>query len=185
MVLTQKLTPEVFLSLPRRGTIAPNENGTVGLYDVSTHEFGTGTKKEWRVMDLATGVSRQLTDDSKVHDANWLPGSIDHVVWLRDADDGVTQLVLVDTDNPSIFSTVVAEFDGEVKHLKLKAFDDGTIAFAVVGLVGDGGNLFNEKKQPKASSARIYDDMNVREVSNTPHPSPTDAAPDVGGISCC
>ncbi len=30
--------------------------------------------------------------------------------------------------------------------MKLRAFDDGTIAFAVVGLVGDGGNLHNEKR---------------------------------------
>ncbi len=164
MVLTQKLTPEVFLSLPRREVSVPNANGKVGLYYVSTHEFGKGTKKEWRVMDLDTGSSRQLTEDEKVHDVNWLPGSIDLVVWLRDAGEGITPLVMADIDNPTIFTSVIIEFDGGVKHLKLKAFDDGSIAFAVVGLVGDGGNLFNDEKVKKPSTARIYDDVNVREV---------------------
>ncbi len=91
--------------------MVPNENGTIGLFDVSTHEFGQGTRKEWRLMDLSTGASRQLVEDDKVHDVNWLPGSVDLVVWLRDAEDGTTQLVLVDIDSPSAFSSIIAEFD--------------------------------------------------------------------------
>jgi hypothetical protein len=164
MVVMRKLTPEVFLSTPRRGEMVPNGNGSLGLYSVSTHEFGQGTKKEWRVMDLATGSSRQLTEDDKVHDANWLPGTADMVVWLRSADQGVTQLVITDIDSPSALTSVVAEFDGGVQHLKLKLLDDGSIAFAVVGLAGDGGNLHNEDKVTQLSTARIFDDLRVREV---------------------
>jgi hypothetical protein len=170
MVITQKLTPEAFLSLPRRGVLVPNENGTAGLYNVSTHDFGNGTKKEWRVMDLESGTSRQLTEDGKVHDVNWLPGSVDMVVWLKDAGEGVTQLVIADIDSPDVLFEVVAEFDGAVNSLKVKGFEDGSIAMAVVGLVGEDGNLFNEKKVKKASTARIFDSAMVREVCRGLHP---------------
>jgi hypothetical protein len=169
MVLTERLTPETFLSSPRRGVIAPNSNGTLGLYSVSTHEFGKGTKKEWRVMDLATGSSFQLTEDEKIHDVKWLPGSHDTLIWLRSAEHGITELSIIHLpgrDGRVAVTAYVGTIEAPVEGLKVKALDQLSFAVAVVGLADNDGRLYNEEdpKNKQLSTARIYDDINVREV---------------------
>ena len=169
MVLTELLTPETFLSLPRRGVMAPNTNGTLGLYSVSTHEFGKGTTKEWRVMDLGTGTSSfRLTDDEKVHDVNWLPGYHRTVIWLRSGEKGFTEVVVTEAGDAKSRgqSHRVGDVEAPVQGLKLKALGDGSIALAVVCLAGEQGGMYNEEAEEnrQLSTARIYDDINVREV---------------------
>lgn len=169
MVLTERLTPETFLASPRRGAIAPNSNGTLGLYSVSTHEFGKGTTKEWRVMNLATGSSVQLTDDDKVHDVVWVPGSTDTVLGLRSAAYGVTEMFIANLPGAGGHVEVTDYFaviDAPVEGLKVKALDDRSFAVAVVGLADSEGRLYNEVKPENKplSTGRIYDDIAVREV---------------------
>jgi hypothetical protein len=169
MVVTQKLTAETFLSLPRRSDLVPNGNGTLGFYRVSTHDFGDGkTKKEWKLMALSTGSSWQLVDHDKVHDVNWLPveDSHDTVIWLKSGDEGVTELIITSvTESEGVSETyVAAKFDAPVDSMKLQPLDDGTIAFAVVGLAAEDGSLYNEETHKPRSTARIYDNITIREV---------------------
>ncbi|OIW32555.1 prolyl oligopeptidase [Coniochaeta ligniaria NRRL 30616] len=167
MVLTERLTPETFLSLPRRGVIAPNSRGTLGLYSVSTHEFGKGTKKEWRVMELATGNSYQLTDDEKVQDVNWMPDSNDTVIWLRPEEGGHTQMLIAYLANPGRLEepSSLGVIEGHAQGLRLKVLDDHSIAVSVVCLANSDGSMYREgdDENKPLSSARIYDDINVRE----------------------
>ncbi|KAB5540377.1 prolyl oligopeptidase [Coniochaeta sp. 2T2.1] len=167
IVPTEHLTAERFLSLPRRGVVAPNKTGTRGLYSVSTHEFGKGTAKEWRMMNLATGSSYQITDDEKLHDVQWIPGSEDTIIGLRSGEGGITTVLLfslADGGSPESQSHV-GTIEAPVQALKLKALDDHSFAVAVIGLTDSEGGLYNEEaeKNTKCSTARIYDDMNVRE----------------------
>lgn len=172
MVLTERLTPEIFLTLPRRGVIVPNSNGTLGLYNVSTHEFGKGTKKEWRVMNLASGSSFQLTADEKVHDANWVPGSNKTVIWLRSAEGGKTTVTVTNLTDEGLDGEAehIGVIEGPVEALKLKALDDRSIAVAVVSLADSEGGIYNpeDEKNRQLSTARIYDDIIVREVCPDP-----------------
>ncbi|KAK3378704.1 prolyl oligopeptidase [Lasiosphaeria ovina] len=171
MVVRRSLTPETFLTLPRRGDLVPNENGTLGLFSVSTPGLGGETKEEWRVIRLSSGESWTLikNDNTKTHDVSWLPGTDGKkIACLRRHDGGATELVIADAVPPTIDPKPSIQsvdlFDGVVQHLKLHLLADGSVAFAVVGLAGEDGNLYNEEKAPKSlSSARIYDTARVRE----------------------
>jgi len=172
MVIREKLTPEVFLSAPRRGPAVPSPSGRIAFFIVSTHTFGAAaaTKKEVMLMDLGTGTQWAISHDDKVHDVNWIPGDTsDSLVWLRDADKGETELAVVpgtapdQTPEPYVAGTI----PGKVEALKLKKLEDGSIACAVVGLAEKDGSLYNSETAEKpASTARIYDDLHIREVSS-------------------
>lgn len=168
MVLTECLTPETFLASPRRGAIAPNSNGTLGLYSVSTHEFGEGTTQEWRVMNLTTGRSFRLTDDDKVHDVNWVPGSRDAVMGLRSAAHGFTDMFIahMPARDGHVEITDFGVIKAPVEGLKVKTLDDRSFAVAVVGLSDSEGRLYNEEdpENRQLYTARIYDDIAIREV---------------------
>lgn len=117
------------------------------------------------MMDIGSGSSWLLTDDDEVHDVKWLPDHDGTIAWLRSATNGFTQLVVVCIGNTGELKDhyTAAEFDAPVQHLKLKGLD-GWIVFAVVGLAGKDGSLYNEETTGKMSTARIYDDLNVRGV---------------------
>lgn len=167
MVLKKELTPETFLSVPRRPVVVPNSDGTLGLYTVSTHEFGKGTRKKWKVMELASGATYQLTDDDKIHDANWLPNSERTVVWLRSGEKGVTSLAVTELTGGQWAgeSHVAAKISAPIQALRVKGLDDGSVAFAVVGLSSDDGRIYT--RRVRKISARTYDDVRVREVCTT------------------
>lgn len=169
MRIADKFTPEVLVEAPRRGPAIPNHDGTKALYTLSAHTIGGGTLKEARVIDVGTGASRLLTNSSRAHDFAWLgAGSISY---LESGDKGATELRVSDVkwdkegDGISQASHRVAEFPAPVGHLKLKALGDGSFALAVVGRVDSGGKLFNEETEDVKSSARVYDNFNVRLVS--------------------
>lgn len=172
MVLTERFTPEAFLSLPQRGVIIPNSNGTFGLYSVSTHEFGKGTKKEWRVMELDSGNSFQLTDDDKVHDVNWVPGADKAVIWLRSLEAGNTDVTITHLGNGGIDGEPqhVGIIEGPAEGLRLKGLSDHSIAVAVVCLADSEGAIYNpaDEKNRQLSTARIFDEIMVREVCSDP-----------------
>lgn len=160
----QKLTAETLLSAPRRSPAVPNRNGTLALFTVSTHMFGKGTANEVRVMDIKTGSSQQLSTDEKVHDALWIPGTDDQVIYLRSGDGGNTQVFVASAKDTERKHDMVAELKAPVAHLKLKLFKDGSVVFVVTGLVGENGELYNEEVVARKSTARVFDTPNVRMV---------------------
>ena len=167
IVLTEHLTAEKFLSLPRRGIITPDKTGTRGLYSVSTHEFGKGTTKEWRVMHLATGDSYQITDNENLHDVQWIPDSEDTIIGLHSEDGGLTSLLLFYLSDGSVESqSQLGTVRAPVQALRVKVLDARSFAVAVIGLADVEGELFNEEAEEnkQLSTARIYDDINIRGV---------------------
>ncbi|KAL7947812.1 Alpha/Beta hydrolase protein [Trichoderma barbatum] len=156
MVRVQKLTADVLLSDPRRGPAVPNRDGTHALYTVSAHILGDKTTHEFRVLDIKTGNSTQLSNDSRVHDAVWIPTTQLDVLYLRSADKGRTQVMVVSAGDVAGEHYLAAEIDAPVSNLKLKALDNGSVAFVVTGLVGDSG-LYNQEAAQRGSTARVYD----------------------------
>lgn len=165
MVQVHKLTAETLLGAPRRSAATPNHNGQLALYNVSTHRFGDKTVKEVRVMDLKTRQSFQISDDDKVHDAVWIPGT-DYILYLKSGDKGRTQAVVVNGVDRSSEQSTVAEFDAPIQNLKLKRLDDGSFVFMVTGQVGNDGLLYNEEAHDRPSTGRVIDAAHIRTVSS-------------------
>ena len=124
-------------------------------------------------MSVDNGHSMHLISDDKVHDALWIPGTNDQILYLLDGENGKTLLKAARTGDLPGQHSLLIEFDAPVANLKLKMLSNGTIAFAVTGLVGADGKLYNEEVVgKKKSTARIFDTPNVRCVSVfkcTPH----------------
>ncbi|KAJ4865167.1 prolyl oligopeptidase family domain-containing protein [Trichoderma breve] len=156
MVRVKKLTPEVLLSDPRRGPAVPNRDGTHALYTVSAHALGDRTTHEVRILDIKTGSSTRLSNDPRVHDAVWIPGTELDILYLRSAEKGRTQVMVASAGDVSAEHYMAAEIDAPVSNLKLKELAHGSVAFVVIGLVGDSG-LYNQEAVQRGSTARIYD----------------------------
>lgn len=166
MGITQKFTPEVMLAAPRRGAAVPNHDGTLALYTVSTYDFVEGKQtKELKVTDIKEGTSHVLSSDDNIVEALWLPRRSE-VVCLVKGDKGGTRLVVTDAAQSVGEGRVIADFDGALTGMKVKRLDDDSIVFAVAGLVGDDGKLFNEEKEKKRGTARVFDTSRVWVVSS-------------------
>jgi hypothetical protein len=162
----QELTPETLLSSPRRSVALPNPNGTHLLYTVSTHSFENGsTFTQLRVMDIWSGGTKQIVAHDNVHDAQWLPGPLGLIIYLRDDEQGGTEVKIANTGDLPWAHRLVATLDGRVGDLKIKLLDDGTFVLVMTGLVGDDGELWNENRETKKSSGRVFDTPHVRVVS--------------------
>ena len=88
----------MLISAPRRSAAVPNSAGTLALFTVSTYSFETHSKtSEIRVLDLKTGQSKVLTEDTKASEPTWL-GKDNLLLWLKGGEKGTTSLVLADAD---------------------------------------------------------------------------------------
>lgn len=180
MVIVPKFTPEILISAPRRAPAVPNHDGTLALFTQSTHTIGEATTlKEVRVMKVESGESQQLVADEKVHDAVWLPLSSSSsadgsdsstassaVIWLKKGDGGATALEMADAAKPSAPAVKLGEIPAPVDNLKVKALTGGSVALLVVGLADADGELHNPEQHKALSSIRIYDEYDVRIVSD-------------------
>ncbi|KAI4866235.1 prolyl oligopeptidase [Hypoxylon rubiginosum] len=162
-MIVEKFTPEAMISAPRRGPAIPNHDGTLALYTLSTHTIGGETLKEIRVMNIATGDSSQLFDDEKAQDAAWLGDGSNTVILLKKGGEGFTFLITIDADKSPSDPYIVGHIPVPVQNLKVKALKDGSVAFAVVGLAGADGQLFNPELNKPTHTGRIYDVYRARE----------------------
>lgn len=172
--MVHKLTPELLLSAPRRSPGVPNAKGSQLLYTVSTHSFEEEdenddpgkTKKELWIMDVASGGASHITSDDKAHDAHWIPGTNDQIIYLLDGEKGETKVMTARNGDLPSQHTLMKVIDAPVANLKVKLLENGNVIFVVTGLVGPDGSLFNEKTaKKKKSTGRIFDTPNVRAVS--------------------
>lgn len=194
MVRVQKLTPEVLLSEPKRGPAVPNRDGTHALYTVSTHILGGKTNQEFRIHHIETGNSTKLSSDAGVHDALWIPSTKLDIIYLQSAENGRTQVRVASAVDASAEHYLAAEIDAPVSDLKLRALDNGSVAFVVTALVCESA-LYNQEAAQRGSTARVYDaEVPIVEsplgfllilqmlceltgaYSGMPHVGPTDAA---------
>ncbi|KID92040.1 prolyl oligopeptidase [Metarhizium guizhouense ARSEF 977] len=171
MVRVQKLTAETLIGAPRRSAAIPNHDGRLALYTISTHKFGDKTVKQVRVMDLQTRQSSQISDDDKVHDAVWVPGTND-ILFLKSGDKDRTQAIVAKGRDGSWEHIPIAEFNGPIENLKLKKLDDGSVVFMVTGQVDDDGLLYNEEAHQKLSTGRIFDGARVRSWTSLQNQQP-------------
>jgi len=163
MRVSEKFTPEVMLSAPRRSVAVPNCDGTLALYNVSHHVFGDKTIKEMKVMDLETGQSRIVAEDEKVTEALWIPTETSEVVYLKTGEKGRTLVMVADVADSSAEHYQVVELQAPVRGMKLKEVN-GAVVFAIVGLIGDDGELYNDEAVEEKSTARVYDGPHIRRV---------------------
>ena len=144
----------------RRTASIPNRKGTKALYSVirQTHEDAV---HEMRVVDLATGTSTAFSNDPRDRQVKWL-GVEDLVIWLRDADDGATELWVGDmADTPTIIDHCVGRIGARADNLKIKRllndFDD--IAIVIACPTTESGALHNPERETSGSGR-------VRQVRN-------------------
>jgi len=98
-VRAKKFTPEVLLSAPRRSAAAPNSDGTLALFTVTTYSFESHSKtSEIRVLDIKTGQSKVLSNDLNASEPTWL-GDKNLVLWLKGGEKGTTSLIMADAEN--------------------------------------------------------------------------------------
>ncbi|KAL8381289.1 hypothetical protein RB595_005524 [Gaeumannomyces hyphopodioides] len=187
MVVKQKLTPESFLSAPRRSVAVPNQDGTLAFFTVSRHAFGVGeerggeTTQDLVVVSLESGDTYTLSNDPDVHDAAWIPGGkhasgAGPLLWLESAaggqGGGETRMRVVMPRAPS--STPSAESVGShyiagvapaaAQALRLCALEDGSVACAVVAKVAPDSSMFSSAPvRKRESTARTYDGWGVEE----------------------
>jgi len=115
-------------------------------------------------MNINSGVSYSINDEDKIHDANWIPSGNNDIICLKSGEKGVTEVIVRNAAKDSE-PYVAATIDAPISGLKLRALDDGSVVFAVAGLVDEEGHLFNDEAVEKKSTARVFDSYRVRSVS--------------------
>ena len=140
----------------------PNAQGTLALYTVSTYSFESHKRtSEIRVLDIDSDQSFLITNEKKTSEPRWL-GDGNEIVWLKEQDKGITQIVHGDANEVGK-SYVIDEIPAPISDIKLKPIRDGKIAIAVVGKTRPDGSLFNPEGEPKKlSSGLVYDNLMVR-----------------------
>ncbi|KAI0433612.1 prolyl oligopeptidase [Xylaria sp. FL1042] len=154
-MIVDKFTPEILISAPRRGPAIPNDDGTLALYTESVHQIGGKTRKEFYVLEIATGVSRRILRDDQAYEPTWLGDGTNTIIYLKSGSMGVTFFLTVDVDSSPLEPSVAGHVRAPVRCLKTKALSDGTLAFTVLGCVDDNGKILNTDSR-KVHGGRVY-----------------------------
>ncbi|KAL2259390.1 hypothetical protein VTK26DRAFT_6964 [Humicola hyalothermophila] len=159
-IMATKFTPEVMLSAPRRSPGIPNPSGTHVLETVSTYSFQDHKKtSQIKVLDIKTGQSELLVDDSNASEPLWLEDDV--FLYLKSGDKGTTNLIVCQTQSQS--STEIACINAPISNVKISKLPNGTIAFACSASATPDGKLHNHETEKKPrSSARVYSSLFVR-----------------------
>ncbi|KAH8884576.1 prolyl oligopeptidase [Thozetella sp. PMI_491] len=154
--------PEALLSAPRRSPGVPNATGTKALYSVSKYSFEHQHKvAEIRVLDIESGSSTLLVDDSGASEPVWIGD--DEVLYLKGSDRGATRLLLASASQPQLLSYEVGIVNGGISNLKIAHLSDDTIALVVSASTTPSGKLANPQAETRPrSSAKIYTRLFVR-----------------------
>ncbi|KAF2645296.1 hypothetical protein P280DRAFT_513207 [Massarina eburnea CBS 473.64] len=161
------LTPEQFLSLPKRGVASANPAGTVAVFTTSQYSFETHKSKAvWQLLDLNTG---NITDSgfsaSDVNEIAWLPGTETGIIYINGTNDevpgGVT-LWIGDILRPSE-SKLVASLDAPFNGLKVAKTPSGDLHYLVNTLAYPNGTAYNPETAVTArTTARFYENIYTR-----------------------
>ena len=133
------------------------------MYTQTSYSFESHSKtNEIRVLDLATGRSTLISNDSGASSPQWLDNNSDQLIWLKTKANGNTAFIIGDArevDKTYTAGTV----PGPVSDLKVTVIEPGKIGFAVTGKANPDGSLYNphDAKKP-LSSGRLYTSLFVR-----------------------
>ncbi|OJK03535.1 hypothetical protein ASPACDRAFT_21776 [Aspergillus aculeatus ATCC 16872] len=160
------LTPEQLISAPRRDEVIPNPSGALGLFSVSQYSFDTHSGSSWwSLIDLKSGETSTLTNDSNVSEIIWLGTDDSTILYINstnaDIPGGVELWVsdIANFQNGYKAASLPANFLG----LKTAVTDSGDVRFILRGKAYGNGTAYNEKLAEKSlSSARIYDSLYIR-----------------------
>lgn len=152
----------VLLSAPRRSPAAPNADGKLVVFTVSTYSFETHKKtSEIRVLDVESGHSTLITNEEKTSEPNWLEDGND-LLWLKGGDKGATELI-VGSVNDVGKTYIAGTVSGPISNVRLKVLQEGKVAIAVTGKARPDGSLYNPEEEPKKlSTGLVYDSLMVR-----------------------
>ncbi|KAF7131275.1 hypothetical protein CNMCM5793_004389 [Aspergillus hiratsukae] len=154
------LTPETLQEAPKRSNPIPNVAGTLAVYIQSAYSSHTQTeKKEIRVVDLATGQSRCITNNPNARSPQRISRS-NQLIWLEWLENGNTDLIVGDTECPTEMykaGTLPGQaFDLEVTgQLPFRHDDDNQLAFAISGSAKLDLSLVNPKKIAETASLPV------------------------------
>ncbi|KAI0164934.1 prolyl oligopeptidase [Xylariaceae sp. FL1272] len=163
-IRANKFTPEVLLSAPRRSAAVPNRSGKHALYTVSQYSFESHSKSyAIKVLDISTGQSTQLFDNSAYTEPTWISEEEFIFVSSETKDKNVvSQLIVANVQDVSA-RHVVLSFKCAVSNLKVRDIGDGNIALALTApSTTDGHMVDSTKPHEPRSSARVYSKLFVR-----------------------
>ena len=151
------------MGAPRRSSATPNASGTLAVYTQTSYSFESHSKtNEIRVLDIRSGRSTLITNDSGASDPQWLDNSSDRLIWLKVKGNGNTSLVIGDAHRAGQ-SYTAGTVSGPVGDLKVTKLENGDIGFAVSGKANTDGTLFNPHDlQEPLSSGKLYTSLFVR-----------------------
>ncbi|KAH0610923.1 uncharacterized protein H6S33_011350 [Morchella sextelata] len=159
-----RFTPRDLLSAPRRGEAVPNKAGTLAIFHSSTYSFDSHSKTStWSLLNLDTGATSVLFDDSAVQEVVWL--NDDSILYINETNPDVkggSQLWLSNchnTDTRKLF----ASLNAPVSNLKPVVRGEH-LNFVVSALsTPSTGEAYNEKTAPKKyTSGLSYESLFVR-----------------------
>ncbi|KAI5859088.1 dipeptidyl-peptidase [Tricharina praecox] len=164
MVAQATLTPEKLISAPRRGEAVPNNSGKLAIYSTSEYSFETHSKKSWySVMDVSTGRSTVLTNDSAVEEIVWVDDTT--LLYINGTNSDVSGGVelWISTVNKFTSGYKAASIPAPLANLKIAVTKSGDINFLLSGQAYANGAVYNEELvETPLSTARVYDSLYVR-----------------------
>ncbi|KAI9740368.1 MAG: putative dipeptidyl-peptidase 5 [Cirrosporium novae-zelandiae] len=160
------ITPEQMLSAPRRSEAVPNPSGDIAFFSVSQYSFDEhDSTSYWALLDLKTGDTSILTNDSNVSEIIWLGSEPTSVLYINGTNEevaGGVELWISDIDDFANGSKV-ASIPAPLEGLKAAITTSGDINFVLWGDSYPNGTAYNEELvEEPLSSARIYDSIYIR-----------------------
>ncbi|BDD61071.1 putative dipeptidyl-peptidase 5 [Monascus purpureus] len=160
------ITPEKLLSAPRRGEAIPNPSGDVAVFSTSKYSFKEHESSSWwSLLDLKTGSTSLLTNDSDVSEITWLGTDDSTILYINSTNAHIPGGV-------ELWVTSVSDFENGYKAASLEApfsglksviTESGDVHFVAYTKSYPNGTAYNEElATPPLSSARIYDSIYVR-----------------------
>ncbi|KAI0515323.1 prolyl oligopeptidase [Xylaria bambusicola] len=170
-MVIDRLTPEIFISAPRRGPAVPNDDGTLALYTESIHQIGGKTRRYIYILNIATRLSSCILHDDQAYEPSWLGDGTNTIIYLKSGGMGITFLLVINVDRSPPEPSIVGHIQGPVRGLKTKALGNGILAFTILGCVDTDGKLRNTKNR-KVHNGRVYCSPRLRydDLKNEPHP---------------
>ncbi|RDK45443.1 putative dipeptidyl-peptidase 5 [Aspergillus phoenicis ATCC 13157] len=160
------LTPEQMIGAPRRTEVIPNPSGDTGLFSTSQWSFDTHSESTWwSLIDLQSGKTTTLTDDSDIEEIIWLGSDNSTLLYINSTNaqvPGGVELWIADSAdfaNAYKAASLSAGFLG----IKSTVTDSGDVHFILRGKSYPNGTAYNDQlAETYPSTARIYDSIFVR-----------------------
>ncbi|KAH6898827.1 Alpha/Beta hydrolase protein [Thelonectria olida] len=142
-----------------------------GTHQVSSYSFDSHSKSsQIRVLDIEDDRSYLISEDAAATDPIWI--SKTEVAFIQTGDNGSSMLLSQDVHDKSSSPHLIHYFAGSISNPKVKALQNGDVAFICSALTTPDGEMYWPAAEKKShSSAKIYNGLFVRhwDTWNTPN----------------